>query len=58
MILFRNGLIFYKVAVELKVPAFTYGQMLLGISVTEHIFCLCFKVRAAWQITRKKILEF
>ena len=24
----------------------------------EHIFCTCYKVRAAWQWTRRKILEF
>ena len=24
----------------------------------EHIFCLCFKVRAAWGYVRRKILEF
>ena len=24
----------------------------------EHIFCTCYKVRAAWQWTRRKILDF
>ena len=24
----------------------------------EHIFCSCYKVRAAWQWTRRKMLEF
>ena len=24
----------------------------------EHIFCLCYRVRAAWNWTRRKVLEF
>ena len=24
----------------------------------EHIFCICYKVRAAWSWTRRKVLEF
>ena len=35
MILFRNSKISYKVAVESKVPAFTFGQILHGINGTE-----------------------